>query len=183
MSDVVIPRARRKMGRFNVQNDFAVLLDQWGPKFAAEVVSKLAEDGIGPDGHGWAYTYEQSGRRCAGRRPSNDNYRPTRPDHPGRAGRRSPRTWRRSHAHGPDDGRSGRPQPETRQFSTPSALLRISQALGFFNAVAEARTSPIAIANITTFPQQSAFSCSALSRPGQRREHPAPMKKAPPPWG
>ena len=74
MSDVVIPRARRKMGRpigsthpglvdrlkrFNVQNDFAVLLDQWGPKFAAEVMGKLAEDGIGPDGHGWAYTYEQ----------------------------------------------------------------------------------------------------------------------------
>jgi hypothetical protein len=48
-----------RLKRFNVQNDFAVLLVQWGPKFAAEVMGKLAEDGIGPDGHGWAYTYEQ----------------------------------------------------------------------------------------------------------------------------
>ena len=53
------PGLSQRLKQFNVQNDFASLLDQYGPAFAREVMGKRAKDGKGPDGHGWAYSFEE----------------------------------------------------------------------------------------------------------------------------
>jgi hypothetical protein len=42
-----------------MQERFAELIDKHGHAFAEEVLTTPAKDGKGPDGHGWAYSFDE----------------------------------------------------------------------------------------------------------------------------
>src|SRR5262245_50811300 len=46
-----------RLKRFQMQERYAKLIDGHGHSFAEEVMTKKAEDGLGPDGRGYAYSF------------------------------------------------------------------------------------------------------------------------------
>jgi hypothetical protein len=45
--------------RWQLQEKYAALVDKYGPTLCERVMCTPAEDGKGPDGHGFAYTFDQ----------------------------------------------------------------------------------------------------------------------------
>lgn len=53
------PGLADRLKRYEMQERYARLIDTHGHAFAEEVMTKKAVDGVGPDGHGYEYTFEE----------------------------------------------------------------------------------------------------------------------------
>jgi hypothetical protein len=53
------PGLARRLERFQMQERYAELIDKHGHAFAEEVMTKKAEDSIGPDGRDYAYSFAE----------------------------------------------------------------------------------------------------------------------------
>jgi hypothetical protein len=53
------PGVANRLERFQMQERYAELIDAHGHAFAEEVMTRKAEDGIGPDGRGYAYSFDE----------------------------------------------------------------------------------------------------------------------------
>jgi hypothetical protein len=53
------PGLADRLTRFRMQERYAKIIDECQEKFCREVMFSKAENGKGPDGRGWAYTFDE----------------------------------------------------------------------------------------------------------------------------